>query len=400
MKALLLENIHESAKNLLTDRGYSVETRHEALSEAELLEVLPGFDLVGIRSQTHITSKVIETCPDLKAVGAFCIGTNQIQVNAASEAGVAVFNAPFSNTRSVVELAICEIIALARHVTDQNAKMQSGVWDKSAKGSHEIRGRTLGIVGYGNIGSQLSVLAEALGMRVVFYDIVDKLALGNARKCDTLHELLRLADVVTLHVDGREKNRHFFGPKQFAAMKPRALFINLCRGFVVDHEALRDGLVSGAIAGAAVDVFPTEPAASGDPFHDVIQGLPNVILTPHVGGSTMEAQEDIGRFVAGKLADYVERGTTVLSINLPQVQAEPAGVLRILHIHRNVPGVLAKLNTIFSDHEVNVEAQQLATLGSLGYVITDINSVEHPGLGEELRALPETVRVSSIRWDA
>jgi D-3-phosphoglycerate dehydrogenase len=357
-------------------------------------------DLLGIRSRTQVTAEVVARCPDLRAVGAFCIGTNQIDLPAAAQAGVAVFNAPFSNTRSVVELAISEIIALARHLTDQNAQMQAGNWVKSARGSHEIRGRTLGIVGYGNIGSQLSVVAEALGMRVVFYDVADKLALGNARRCDTLEELLGQADTVTLHVDGRPQNRGLFGAAEFAAMKPRAIFLNLCRGIVVDHQALRAALESGHLAGAAIDVFDHEPANSGDRFSSALQGIDNVILTPHVGGSTQEAQEDIGRFTAGKLADFMEYGTTTMSVNLPAVQMPASGVRRILHLHANVPGVLAKVNTIFGNHQVNIGSQQLSTRGNVGYVVTDLDSIGHDGLVEELRSLPETICVREVAWPA
>jgi len=398
MKALLLENIHDSAVRLLTDRGFDVSTMPGALSESELIEALAGVDLLGIRSRTYVTAAVIDACPSLKALGAFCIGTNQIDLSSAAQNGLAVFNAPFSNTRSVVELVICEIIAMARHLTDQNRNMQEGRWIKTATGSHEVRGRTLGIVGYGNIGSQLSVLAEALGMRVVFYDIVDKLSLGNAHRCESLDELLAVSDVVSLHVDGRPQNKGFFGAKQFAAMKHRAFLINLCRGSVVDHAALKEALLCGHVAGSAIDVFPKEPATSGDPFVSELQGIDNVILTPHVGGSTQEAQEDIGHFVAGKLADYSQYGNTTMSVNLPQVQMEPSGEARILHLHANVPGVLAQVNTIFGNYNVNVEAQQLATRGSVGYVITDLGSDINPDMMAELASLPETIRVSTIDW--
>jgi len=367
-----------------------------ALDGAELIEALQGMDILGIRSRTYVTDEVIKACPQLSTVGAFCIGTNQIDVGSATSHGIPVFNAPFSNTRSVVELVIAEIIALARHLTDQNSKMQAGIWMKSATGAHEVRGRTLGIVGYGNIGSQLSVLAESLGMRVVFYDIADKLALGNAVRCETLDELLKISDVVSLHVDGRESNTGFFTRDMIEAMKPRAFLMNLCRGIVVDMDALKDGLESGHIAGAAIDVFPQEPANSGDEFSSVLQGIDNVILTPHIGGSTLEAQEDIGRFVAGKLLDYSHFGATAMSVNTPGVQMDASGISRILHHHANVPGVLAKVNTIYSDHGVNVETQQLATKGSVGYAVTDIDSLASDDLIHELENLPETIRVSHI----
>ncbi len=304
MKALLLENIHPLAVEVLTDRGFEVELLPGSLSEAELLEKLPGVSLLGIRSNTNVTERVLEGAPDLLAIGCFCIGTNQVDLAAAAERGIAVFNAPFSNTRSVVELVIGEIIMLARRLAEKTEKMHAGVWDKSAKGSHEIRGRTLGIVGYGNIGTQLSNLAEAMGLRVIFFDTADRLAHGNAQRMKTLDELLERADVVSLHVDGRPGNAGLFGAEQFAKMKPRSLFINAARGMVVDTESLREHILSGHIAGAALDVFPVEPKAQGDEFESPLRGLDNVILTPHVGGSTQEAQEEIGHFVANKLAGF------------------------------------------------------------------------------------------------
>jgi len=309
---------------------------------------------------------------------------------------VAVFNAPYSNTRSVVELAIAEIICLARRVVDRDRALHGGVWDKSASGSHEIRGRTLGIVGYGNIGSQLSVLAEALGMRVLFYDLEDKLALGNAEACGSLDELLERAETVTLHVDGRAGNAGMFGAEQFAQMRPRSLFLNLSRGFVVDHDALRERILSGHIAGAAVDVFLDEPKEQGDEFSSVLRGLPNVILTPHVGGSTKEAQYDIGRFVAGKLADYARAGTTTLSVNLPPVALHGSSAARFALLHRNVPGVLAGVDALIGEHGLNVDAQVLATRGEYGYVVTDLNGELSPELRTALRAHPETIRLTTF----
>jgi D-3-phosphoglycerate dehydrogenase len=397
MKALLLENVHPVATRILNDRGIEVETVKGALDEAELIEAVRNVQLLGIRSKTTVTEAALDAAPGLIGIGAFCIGTNQIDLTAAAERGTAVFNAPFSNTRSVVELVIAEIIAMARHLTDKNAKMHAGVWDKSAKGAHEVRGRTLGIVGYGNIGSQLSVVAEALGMRVLFYDVADKLALGNARRCDTLDELLAQSETVSLHVDGRAGNAGLFGAPEFAKMRPRSLFLNLCRGMVVDHEALREHLLSGHIAGAALDVFVDEPKTAGDPFVSSLQGLPNVILTPHVGGSTEEAQEDIGRFVAGKLSDYARAGTTTMSVNLPQVQASDGiGRSRILHVHHNVPGVLATVNGVLADFGVNIESQTLSTRGQLGYAVTDIGGAFSESLLDKLASLPETVRLRVI----
>ena len=396
MKALLLENIHPEAVRILTERGFEVETRTGALGEDELVAALEGVEYLGIRSTTFVTPRVLAAHPGLKAIGAFCIGTNQVSLADATRAGVAVFNAPFSNTRSVVELAIGEIIALARRLTDHTANMHAGVWNKTAKGSHEIRGRTLGIVGYGNIGTQLSVVAESLGMRVLFYDIVDKLSLGNATRCDSLEELLAEAETVSLHVDGRPANRGVFGDAQFSMMRPRSLFLNLSRGFIVDDVALKKHLDSGHIAGAALDVFPKEPRTNAEEFISPLRGTPNVILTPHVGGSTQEAQESIGRFVAGKLADYSETGATILSVNLPQVQAARPQARRIMHLHRNVPGVLAKVNGVLADHGTNIEGQTLATQGELGYVVLDVAGGVDPDVVEALRALPETIRVDVL----
>jgi D-3-phosphoglycerate dehydrogenase len=396
-RALLLENIDPIAAELLGAAGYDVESVRGALDEADLIDALDGVDVLGIRSKTQVDAEIFARHPRLAAVGAFCIGTNQIDLTAAAAAGVAVFNAPYSNTRSVVELAIAEIISLARRLIDRDRALHAGTWDKSASGSHEIRGRTLGIVGYGNIGSQLSVLAEALGMRVVYYDLEDKLALGNAERCNTLDELLERAETVTLHVDGRGGNAGMFGAEQFAKMRPRSLFLNLCRGIVVDHEALREHLVSGHIAGAALDVFAEEPKTAGDPFVSSLQGLPNVILTPHVGGSTEEAQVDIGRFVAGKLGDYARAGTTTMSVNLPQVQAtDGLERCRILHVHHNVPGVLATVNGVLADFGVNIESQTLSTRGQLGYVVTDIGGAFSEALLDKLGSLPETVRLRVI----
>lgn len=394
IRVLLLENIHPDATAALSKAGYQVELLDRALGEEELIERLAEVDVIGIRSNTQMTARAFESAPHLLAVGAFCIGTNQIDLRAATTHGVAAFNAPFSNTRSVVELVISEIVALQRGLTDKSAQMHAGKWDKSAKGSHEVRGRRLGIVGYGNIGSQLSVLAEALGMSVWFYDTEDKLALGNAKRCSSLEELLEAVDIVTLHVDGRPSNKGLFGEAELARMREGSLFLNLSRGFVVDHGALRRHIESGHLAGAAIDVFPNEPKRKGDPFVSELQGLPNVILTPHVGGSTEEAQQDIGRFVAGKLHDYLSAGSTSLSVNLPNLMLAPtAGAFRVTHVHSNVPGVLAKINSLFATHDMNIAGQYLGTRGEVGYVITDTPDDFPAEVLEALAGMPSTIRL-------
>jgi len=399
VKVLLLENIHPAAVETLEGHGYEVELRSGSLPEKELLEVLPGVSMLGIRSNTHLTARVLEAATDLQAVGCFCIGTNQVDLAAAGRRGVAVFNAPYSNTRSVVELVIAEIIALGRRLTEKTQRMHEGVWDKSAKGSHEVRGRTLGIVGYGNIGTQLGNVAEALGLRVIFFDTADRLAHGNAQRMRSLDELLAEANVVSLHVDGRPGNAGLFGAEEFAKMKPRSLFINASRGMVVDDVALREHILSGHIAGAAIDVFPVEPKAQGDPFESVLRGLDNVILTPHVGGSTQEAQEEIGYFVAAKLAGFARQGRTELSVNLPTVQApELVDGHRIGFLHDNVPGVLASVNDLLADANANVTGQYLSTRGQQGYVITDTYD---PLPQEALAKLAEADHSIWLRtWDA
>ncbi len=394
LRALLAENIHVGAADRLSDAGFEVERVDGALDEAALADRLGHVDVLGIRSGTQVTETVLEKSRRLLAVGAFCIGTNQVDLAAAGRRGVAVFNAPFSNTRSVVELALAEIVALTRGLTGKDRGMHAGRWDKSASGSHEVRGRRLGIVGYGNIGSQLSVLAESLGMSVCFYDTADRLALGNARRMASLDALLAEVDIVTLHVDGRPDNRNMYGEAEFARMRPGAIFLNLSRGFVVDHRALRRHIESGHLAGAAMDVFPDEPASPDEPFVSELQGLENVILTPHIGGSTEEAQVDIGQFVAGKLVEYVRSGSTALSVNLPSLELPSyAGGHALVHIHRNTPGVLAGINGIFAEYRINIEGQALGTRGDVGYVITDIASDYTDEMLARLQHMDETIRL-------
>ena len=394
LSALLLENLHPLATTILRADGAEVLARSGALDEDELISALDGVQLLGIRSKTQVTERVLAQATDLRAIGAFCIGTNQIDLRAAAQRGVAVFNAPFSNTRSVVEIALAEVIALMRRLTDRDRALHAGIWDKSAEGAHEVRGRVLGIVGYGNIGTQLSVLAEALGMSVVFYDTAERLALGNARRLTSMDELLKMADVVTLHVDGRPGNAGLFGAAQFARMRPGAMFLNLSRGFVVDYAALRERVLDGHLGGAAVDVFPNEPKRRGDPFESDLRGLPNVILTPHIGGSTEEAQESIGQFVANKLRDYLATGSTTLSVNLPNLALDArTGLHRLAHLHHNTPGVLAGINRTLAENGVNIEAQLLSTRGELGYVVTDIGAELAPDVLEVLQTMPQTIRL-------
>jgi len=373
MKVLLLENIHPKAEEYFKKKNYEVEIHGSSLDENELISKLQGVSVLGIRSKTHISEKVIQSCPDLEAIGAFCIGTNQINIAACNKAGVAVFNAPFSNTRSVVELAIGNMISLMRKVFDKSRLLHEGKWNKSASNSFEVRGKTLGIIGYGNIGAQLSVLAEALGMRVYFYDIDDKLPMGNAESCNSMEELLEMSDVVTIHVDGRESNNNLISDVDFSSMKDGAIFINLSRGFVVNIESLAEALRSGKIGGAAVDVYPTEPIQKKTEYHTVLQNLPNTILTPHIGGSTEEAQTKIAEFVPTKLHDFMRTGSTMSSVNFPNLQLQRVrDGHRIIHIHENIPGIMAKINSTFAERNINIVSQLLKTNENLGYVITDV----------------------------
>ena len=391
LKALLLENISAVAVEGFRQAGYEVEAHKTALDERELVEKIKPVSLLGVRSKTRVTAAALQAASKLVAVGAFCIGVDKIDQKTASERGIAVFNDPHSNSRSVAELVMGEIIMLLRRTFQASSEMHRGVWNKSAAGAHEVRGLTLGIVGYGKIGSQLSDLAEAMGMRVVFYDTSHVLARGNARPV-TFRELLEISDVVTLHVDGKKENQDLFGDQEFRAMKDGACFLNLSRGFVVDHEALAAHLKTGKLSGAAIDVFPKEPESGG--FESALRTLPNVILTPHVGGSTEEAQANIGSFVSAKLLDYVRTGDSLLSVNLPQCHLEyEEGSYRLMHIHQNVPGILRAINDILADREINIERQALNTRGTLGYAIYDINRACDEELMAQLKAVPHTIVV-------
>ena len=392
MKVLLLENISGVAASQFEEAGFKVESLKGALDERELVEKIRGTSILGVRSKTHITAAVLDAAPELVSVGAFCIGVDKIDRTASSERGIAVFNDPHSNSRSVAELAMGEIILLMRRTFEASTQLHGGVWNKSSAGSHEVRGLTLGIVGYGKIGSQVSDLAEALGMRVVFHDVAHVLARGNARPV-SFRELLATADVITLHVDGKMQNQDMFGEEQILGMKDGAVLINLSRGFVVDHAALAKHLKSGKLSGAAIDVFPSEPETGGA-FASPLRGLPNVILTPHVGGSTEEAQQNIGQFVSAKMIDYFASGNSLMSVNLPlcHLDYEP-GSHRLMHIHHNVPGILRAINDILADREINIERQVLDTRGPLGYAIYDINRACDEALLAKLRAVPQTIRV-------
>ncbi len=390
---LLLENVHPVAIEMMKAEGFSVETYPAGLEEAELCEKIKNVSVLGIRSKTQVTAKVMDNANRMMAIGAFCIGTNQIDLKEATRKGIAVFNAPFSNTRSVVEMAIAEIIMLMRNLPDKSAKMHKGQWDKSAKGSFEIRGKKLGIIGYGNIGTQLSVLAENLGMQVFYYDREEKLALGNATKCKSMNDLLPIADVITLHVDGRESNTNLISANEFALVKKGVIFLNLSRGHVVDVKALRENIVSGKVAGCAVDVFPHEPISNNEEFISELRGLPNTILSPHIGGSTAEAQQNIGNFVPGKLMDYINTGSTSNSVNFPNLTLPTLeNAHRLIHIHNNVPGILAKINKVLADNGINIAGQYLKTNEQIGYVITDINKEYNKDVIKDLRAIEHTIK--------
>jgi D-3-phosphoglycerate dehydrogenase len=394
IRILLLEGVHQSAIDTLNAAGYTnIEYLTHSLGEEDLIEKIADAHFVGIRSRTQLTEKVFEAAKKLVAVGCFCIGTNQVDLQAATRRGVAVFNAPFSNTRSVAELVLAQAILLLRGVPEKNAKAHRGEWLKSAKNSYEIRGKKLGIIGYGNIGTQFSVLAESLGMDVYFYDVVSKLPIGNATQVGTLQELLNIADVVSLHVPETPATKYMFKAEQFAQMKPGSILMNASRGTVVDIDALADALRSGKLLGAAIDVFPVEPKSNDEEFISPLREFDNCILTPHVGGSTIEAQENIGREVAEKLAMYSDNGTSVSSVNFPEV-ALPShpNQHRLLHIHENVPGVMSEINQVFSENSINVCGQYLQTKEDIGYVVVDVDKAYGELALEKLRQVKGTIR--------
>ncbi|WP_286220424.1 phosphoglycerate dehydrogenase [Marinobacter apostichopi] len=394
IRILLLEGVHQSAIDTLNAAGYTnIEYLTHSLAEEDLIEKIADAHFVGIRSRTQLTEKVFDAANKLVAVGCFCIGTNQVNLQAATRRGIAVFNAPFSNTRSVAELVLAQAILLLRGVPEKNAKAHRGEWLKSAKDSYEIRGKKLGIIGYGNIGTQFSVLAEGLGMDVYFYDVVSKLSIGNATQVGTLQELLNISDVVSLHVPETPATKYMFKAEQFAQMKPGSILMNASRGTVVDIDACADALKSGKLLGAAIDVFPVEPKSNTEEFVSPLREFDNVILTPHVGGSTIEAQENIGREVAEKLAMYSDNGTSVSSVNFPEV-ALPShpNQHRLLHIHENVPGVMSEINQVFSENGINVCGQYLQTKEDIGYVVVDVDKAYGELALEKLLQVKGTIR--------
>lgn len=392
IKILLLENVHPAAFDNLSKDGFSVELVDHSLSENELIERIKGVHVLGIRSKTKLTSNVLDAANKLLVVGAFCIGTTQIDLEYAKKKGVVVFNAPYSNTRSVVELAVGQMIMLIRNIFPRSTELHQGQWNKTASNSKEIRGKNLGIVGYGNIGKQLSVLAEAMGMRVYYYDIEDRLAMGNAVKCETLEDLLNVSDIISLHLDDNKANINFIGEREFNQMRIGAILINLSRGFVVDIPALVTALKGGRLSGAAVDVFPEEPKTNGS-FITALQGIPNVILTPHIGGSTEEAQRDIADFVPNKIMYYVNSGNTVDAVNFPNIRLpKQTNAHRFLHIHKNVPGIMAKINEVLATYEMNIAGQYLSTDSEVGYVITDIDKDYNKEVVKALKKVENTIK--------
>jgi D-3-phosphoglycerate dehydrogenase len=395
IKILLLENISETAVRLFREAGYSdIRKVQGALSEDDLIREVRQAHLLGIRSKTQITQKVLENAPKLQAIGCFCIGVNQVNLKSATQHGVTVFNAPYSNTRSVAELVIGASVMLIRRIPDKNRRAHEGIWMKEAKGSYELRGKTLGIVGYGNIGSQVSVLAEAIGMKVLYYDIATRLPLGNAEPCKSLKDLVSNADIVTLHIPETAQTKNLVNKSLLKHFKPGSILLNYARGEVVDLDALRQAILDGHISGAGIDVFPWEPEKNGDRFQSPVQDLPNVLLTPHIGGSTEEAQQNIGVDVARKLFGYLEMGATTGSHTVPELSLPPQeGTHRILHIHRNVPGVLSEINTELSKHKVNILGQYLKTNDDIGYVVLDVDKKLSTTASQLLRQVKETIKV-------
>ena len=393
INVLLLENIHVDALKLFNEEGYHIETSPKGLDEDELSEKIKNVSILGVRSKTRVTKKILTNANRLMTIGTFCIGTDQIDLAACLRKGIAVFNAPFSNTRSVVELAIGEMIMLIRKIFDKSTMLHKGTWNKSCHESYEIRGKRLGIVGYGKIGSQLSVLAESLGMEVYFYDIIEKLIIGNAKKCSSLRELLKKVDIVSIHVDGKAENHNLISEQEFRIMRDGVIFLNMSRGFVVDIQAIVKYIKNGKIAGAAIDVFPEEPIANTEIFISELQNLPNVILTPHIGGNTIEAQKNIAAFLSHKIIDYVNSGNSEFSVNFPNIYLpQLQKVHRLIHIHENIPGMLAKINNVLATYNINIEGQYLGTNKEIGYAITDISKKYNHEVIDNLKQIPNTIK--------
>jgi len=397
-KILLVENIHPMAKDSLAAEGFQVDTLNHSPSEEELIKLIPGYHAIGIRSKTEITKKVLDECgKNLLTIGCFCIGTNQVELDYARKKGIAVFNAPHSNTRSVAELVIAEMISLSRQLGDRNMKAHHGDWMKSAVGAHEVRGKTLGIVGYGHIGSQVSILAESMGLKVLFYDVIKKLPLGNAHGVSSLQELLSLSDFVTLHVPELPETHNMIGARELAMMKPQSYLINASRGSVVVIEELARAIESGHLAGCAIDVFPVEPASNKEKFKSPLQGLPNVILTPHIGGSTEEAQKAIGLEVAESFRRYLNIGSSSGAVNFPNVDLPVKyGTSRILNVHLNEPGVLGEINTIISNIGANIEGQYLSTDSEIGYLVMDVESKKAQEIADKIAVLHRSIRTRVV----
>ena len=394
IKVLLLERINTIAKSIFEKEGYEIETFDESLNEKELSEKIKDISILGIRSKTIITKKVLQSANRLLSIGAYCIGINQINLKECQKKGVIVFNAPFSNTRSVVEIVIAQIIILMRNIIRKSNQMHKGIWKKDSINSYEIRNKTLGIIGYGNIGSQLSVIAESLGLKVIYYDILDKLSIGNAKRYDSMKKLLKECDILSIHVDGREGNTNLIGDKEINLMKKGAILINYSRGNIVNINSLKRNLKNNKLLGAAIDVFPKEPLNNKEKFKSELIGLNNVILSPHVGGSTKEAQKNIGSFVPQKIIEYINSGNSSNSINFPNLYLpKQKEAHRFIHIHKNEPGIMLKINKILSDYNINIVGQYLKTNESIGYVITDINNEYNKQVIQSLRKIHDTIRL-------
>ena len=394
INVLLLEKVDKIAFDLFKEEGYNVESLDGSLNEKDLIKKIKDVSILGIRSKTFISDKVIKSANKLLAIGAFCIGTNQIKFESCNDSGIVIFNAPYSNTRSVVEIVIAQIINLMRKIVIKSNKMHSGVWRKDSLDSFEIRNKVIGIVGYGNIGSQLSVICEALGMKVLYYDILDKLSIGNAKKCESLNELLKNSDIVSLHVDGKKSNTNLISDKEFSIMKEKSILVNYSRGNVVDIDSLIKNIKNKKLMGAALDVFPEEPSNNKEKFESEVKGIEEIILSPHIGGSTKEAQKNIGSYVPDKIIDFINSGNTSSSVNFPKLSLpEQSDSHRLIHIHKNEPGVMLEINKIISEYNINIKGQYLKTNEEIGYVITDIDSVYNKEVVKSLKNIPATIKL-------